>query len=65
MSVLNSHCQRQVCAFTLGDHLFGIDVRHVQEVFRFQDYTPVPLTPPLVRVFILRIKKRAKRLIDT
>lgn len=49
MSVLISDCQRQVCAFTLGNHLFGIDVRHVQEVFRFQEYTPVPLTPPLVR----------------
>lgn len=40
--------QRQVCAFTLGEHLFGIDVRYIQEVFRFQECTPVPLTPPLV-----------------
>ena len=40
--------QRQVCAFTLGEHLFGIDVRYIQEVFRFQECTPVPITPPLV-----------------
>lgn len=40
--------QRQVCAFTLGGHLFGIDVHFIQEVFRFQECTPVPLTPPLV-----------------
>lgn len=40
--------KRQVCAFTLGDHLFGIDISYVQEVLRFQECTPVPLTPPLV-----------------
>ena len=39
--------QTQVCAFTLGEHLFGIDVRYVQEVLRFQECTPIPLTPPL------------------
>ena len=32
----------------LGEHLFGIDVQYIQEVFRFQECTPVPLTPPLV-----------------
>lgn len=40
--------QRQVCAFTLGEHLFGIDIRYVQEVVRCQQFTPVPLTPPIV-----------------
>ena len=37
-----------MCAFTLGEHLFGIDIRYVQEVLRFQECTPVPLTPPIV-----------------
>ena len=47
--------QRQVCAFTLGEHLFGIDIRYVQEVVRFQQFTPVPLTPPIVSgLLILR-----------
>ena len=48
MNEMISESQRQVCAFTLGEHLFGIDVRYIQEVFRFQECTPVPLTPPLV-----------------
>jgi purine-binding chemotaxis protein CheW len=48
MSQTLSRSQRQVCAFTLGDHLFGIDVQYIQEVFRFQECTPVPLTPSLV-----------------
>jgi len=41
--------QRQVCAFTLGDQLFGIDVEFVQEVFRYQECTPIPLAPTVVR----------------
>ncbi len=41
--------KRQVCAFTLGDHLFGIEVNYIQEVFRFQECTPLPLTPPFVK----------------
>ena len=39
---------RQVCAFMLNGHCFGIDVQYVQEVFRFQECTPVPLAPSLV-----------------
>ncbi len=36
------------CTFTLGEHLFGVDVSHVQEVIRRADVTRVPLAPPLV-----------------
>jgi purine-binding chemotaxis protein CheW len=43
-----SQSQRQVCAFTLGEHLFGIDIEFVQEVLRFQECTPIPMTPALV-----------------
>lgn len=48
MTSILSHSQRQVCAFTLGEHLFGIDIQFIQEVFRFQECTPIPLTPSLV-----------------
>ena len=41
-----------VCTFHLGEHLFGVDVRNVQEVIRHQDLTPVPLAPVIVRGLI-------------
>lgn len=43
---------RQLCTFTLGDMLFGIDVTHVQEVIRYQEMTSVPLAPSLIRGLI-------------
>lgn len=43
---------RQLCTFTLGDMLFGVDVTHVQEVIRFQEMTSVPLAPALIRGLI-------------
>jgi len=36
------------CTFTLSDHLFGVDVTHVQEVIRRAEVTRVPLAPPIV-----------------
>jgi purine-binding chemotaxis protein CheW len=36
------------CTFLLGDHLFGVDVHHVQEVIRRAEVTRVPLAPPIV-----------------
>jgi purine-binding chemotaxis protein CheW len=47
-TITNPASQRQICAFILNGHCFGIDVQYVQEVFRFQKSTPVPMTPPLV-----------------
>ena len=38
--------QHQFCTFFLNDFFFGIDVRHVQEVIRYQEMTCVPLAPP-------------------
>jgi purine-binding chemotaxis protein CheW len=38
----------QICTFTLDRYVFGIDVRHVQEVLRLQTTTRVPLAPALV-----------------
>jgi purine-binding chemotaxis protein CheW len=35
---------RQLCTFTLGDQLFGVDAHLVQEVIRYQEMTRVPLT---------------------
>ncbi|MBS2012981.1 MAG: chemotaxis protein CheW [Deltaproteobacteria bacterium] len=43
---------RQLCTFYLGDLLFGVDVIGVQEVLRYQEMTPVPLTPSVVRGLI-------------
>lgn len=35
---------RQLCTFTLDNHLFGVDARTVQEVIRYQTMTCVPLS---------------------
>ncbi len=37
--------QHQICTFFLNGIFFGIDVRHVQEVIRYQEMTSVPLAP--------------------
>jgi purine-binding chemotaxis protein CheW len=36
---------RQYCSFAIGDYYFGVQVRDVQEVIRYQQMTPVPLAP--------------------
>lgn len=43
---------QQLCTFYLGDLFLGIDVRKVQEVIRFQEITPFPLAPRVVRGLI-------------
>ena len=43
---------RQVCTFFVGDFCYGIDVRHVQEVIRYQEMTRVPLAPGHIRGLI-------------
>jgi purine-binding chemotaxis protein CheW len=43
---------KQVCTFTLGETLFGVDVSAVQEVLRPQALTRVPLAPSVVRGLI-------------
>lgn len=43
---------RQLCTFKLGDLLFGIDVRCIQEVIRYQEMTRVPLAVPVIRGLI-------------
>ncbi len=44
--------EKQFCTFTLNDYLFGIEVLTVQEVFRYQEMTSVPLASPEVRGLI-------------
>lgn len=39
---------RQLCTFFVEDLFLGIDVRDVQEVFRYQEMTPVPRGPRVV-----------------
>ncbi len=46
---------RQFATFEVDEQLFGVDVATVQEVLRFHEYTPVPLTQAAVRgLFNLR-----------
>jgi purine-binding chemotaxis protein CheW len=44
--------ERQYCTFFLDGYYFGIDVRKVQEVIRFQEMTRVPLAPPAIHGLI-------------
>jgi purine-binding chemotaxis protein CheW len=44
--------QQQLCTFMVDQLCFGIDVRQVQEVLRYQPMTRVPLAPPVVRGLI-------------
>jgi len=44
--------QKQFCTFYLDNHMFGVKVEQVQEVFRYQEMTKVPLAPPEVRGLI-------------
>lgn len=43
---------RRLCTFYLDGLFVGIDVSQVQEVFRFQNMTPVPLAAPVIRGLI-------------
>jgi purine-binding chemotaxis protein CheW len=42
----------QYCTFYLGELFFGVKVEDVQEVFRYQEMTRVPLAPSVVRGLI-------------
>lgn len=44
--------QKQFCTFYLDNLMFGVKVEQVQEVFRYQAMTTVPLAPPEVRGLI-------------
>jgi purine-binding chemotaxis protein CheW len=44
--------QKQFCTFYINDHMFGVKVEQVQEVFRYQEMTTIPLAPPEVRGLI-------------
>ncbi len=40
--------EKQFCTFSLDGHCFGVNVLEVQEVFRYQEMTSVPLSPPTI-----------------
>ena len=44
--------EKQFCTFYLGDRFFGVEVERVQEVFRYQEMTHIPLAPPEIRGLI-------------
>jgi purine-binding chemotaxis protein CheW len=43
---------QQYCTFFVDGHYFGLEVRRVQEIIRYQEMTRVPLAPPVVRGLI-------------
>lgn len=43
---------QQYSTFFLQDMYFGVEVLKVQEVIRYQEMTPVPLAPPVVKGLI-------------
>ena len=47
-----SRATRQLCTFLIDGMLFGVDVMNVQEVFRYQEMTIVPLASSMVRGLI-------------
>ena len=49
---MNVVLERQVCAFSVADHLFALPLSQVQEVLSTPELTPVPLAPPAVRGLI-------------
>ncbi len=44
--------EKQFCTFFLDDLFWGVEVLQVQEVFRDQEVTEVPLAPPVVKGLI-------------
>jgi purine-binding chemotaxis protein CheW len=48
----NATGAKQLCTFFVDGLLFGVDVRRVQEVVRYQEMTPVPLAPSVVEGLI-------------
>lgn len=47
-----AHSAKQLCTFLVDGLLFGVDVTQVQEVIRYQEMTPVPLSSDVVRGLI-------------
>ena len=44
--------EQQYCTFYLDKFFFGVEVERVQEIIRYQEITPVPLAPYVVRGLI-------------
>ena len=40
--------EQQYCTFFVDGYYFGLEVRRVQEIIRYQEMTHVPLAPPVV-----------------
>lgn len=46
------HSNQQYATFFVDDLFFGVEVRRVQEVLRYQEMTPVPMAPPVIEGLI-------------
>lgn len=49
---MSQETPQQFCTFYLDNYYFGIEVRQVQEIIRFQEITPVALAPAVVKGLI-------------
>ena len=49
---MNATVEQQFCTFSVDGLFFGVEVLKVQEVIRYQEMTPVPLAPAVVRGLI-------------
>lgn len=44
--------ENQFCTFYLDKYFFGVEVEKVKEVMRYQEMTPVPLAPGMIKGLI-------------
>lgn len=49
---MNKTSHQQFCTFYLDKYYFGIEVERVQEIIRYQEITPVALSPDVVEGLI-------------
>ena len=47
-SAIRTDSRVELCTFSLGGNLCGVDILRVQEINRQLELTPVPLAPPYV-----------------
>lgn len=49
---MSNRSRQQFCTFYLDQYYFGIEVERVQEIIRYQEITPVALSPNVIKGLI-------------
>ncbi len=49
MSTLNTPGERKIVTFSLGQRMFGIDMKALIEIREWEDPTPLPSVPPYIK----------------